>query len=387
MISAGLDETLTRLHSAELTVVVPHYNHGEVLARCVGSVLSQADATGTTHECVPALSVLIVDDGSEPGDLAVAEALAETDDRVRLIRHDSNQGTVVALNTGLAHVTSPLVQFLGADDMVLPGHAAAMAALLDRYPAASFGCSRVAVLDRIGGCHGVRPFSVPMVEAGWLDPSSAAQALRFSDNWANNVSVVARTEIVRQAGGFDPTLGAFCDAFLVRQMIGKGGIAFDPRVLACWTSAGVSYSAAVAHNIEGALKMFATVQAELATIELARLEPEYPQLCLRRLRFQTARLHMRLAGKQPDAKALSRLCEMEFFDHLALQILSAAGWLAQPLVTAYLTLRLRPMALRALLKGLKDSRLWHAQEQGRVEVAVEKAARRAEVLKSARSIG
>ena len=49
--------------------------------------------------------IVVVDDASTDGSLAIAEAWAARDTRVRVVRHERNAGVGVAILTGLASAT------------------------------------------------------------------------------------------------------------------------------------------------------------------------------------------------------------------------------------------------------------------------------------------
>ena len=92
---------------ADVDVIVPAYNPGSYLRRALDSVIAQSH---TDWICV------VIDDGSTE-DLSWA---GELDPQIRLLRQ-ANQGLTGARNSGIAQGASPLVAFLDADDVWLPG--------------------------------------------------------------------------------------------------------------------------------------------------------------------------------------------------------------------------------------------------------------------------
>ena len=94
-----------------ISVVVPVYNMGDSLEKCVQSILQQEDAD---------FEVLLVDDGSTDGSREVCDRLAASDPRVRAI-HQENQGSGPARNRGLAEAAGEYVYFPDADDLLTPG--------------------------------------------------------------------------------------------------------------------------------------------------------------------------------------------------------------------------------------------------------------------------
>ncbi len=95
-----------------VSVVVPMFDVAEYVQECLESILAQ---TGVR------LDVVVVDDASSDDGARVADDLAATDGRVRVVRLKSNQGLGAARNVGLAHARGELVTFADADDVVQPG--------------------------------------------------------------------------------------------------------------------------------------------------------------------------------------------------------------------------------------------------------------------------
>ncbi|MCC7180659.1 MAG: glycosyltransferase family 2 protein [Acidobacteria bacterium] len=92
-----------------VSVVVPVFRTEEYLPACLASLLRQT---------LPDFEVVVVDDAS-PGDVAgvVARAVA-ADPRVRLVRHEENQGVGLARVTGARAARGPFLSFVDSDDAV-----------------------------------------------------------------------------------------------------------------------------------------------------------------------------------------------------------------------------------------------------------------------------
>jgi glycosyltransferase involved in cell wall biosynthesis len=88
-----------------LTAVMPVYNECATVARIINAVLAQR----------PVQQLVIVDDGSQDGTWERVQQLASVEPRIKLVRHELNQGKGAALRTGIAHATSDIVIIQDAD--------------------------------------------------------------------------------------------------------------------------------------------------------------------------------------------------------------------------------------------------------------------------------
>lgn len=102
-----------------VSVIIPVYNAGGHLARCIESVRRQ------TYQN---LQVVLVNDGSTDSSAEVCRMYARVDGRIRLI-DKPNAGVSAARNDGLAAAKGEYIQFVDSDDY-LPEDATAL--LVDR---------------------------------------------------------------------------------------------------------------------------------------------------------------------------------------------------------------------------------------------------------------
>jgi len=88
-----------------LAVVMPVFNEAATVAGVILLVLAQR----------PVQQLVIVDDCSTDGTWDQLQPLARDEPRVKLLRHEVNQGKGAALRTGFAHATAPVVIIQDAD--------------------------------------------------------------------------------------------------------------------------------------------------------------------------------------------------------------------------------------------------------------------------------
>lgn len=101
----------TRWTGPILSIVVPVYNVEQYLDECLWSLRRQY------HRRV---QIVIVDDGSPDGSLAIAQRHANNDRRIVVVQRE-NGGLSAARNTGIEHATGRFLTFVDSDDAVHPG--------------------------------------------------------------------------------------------------------------------------------------------------------------------------------------------------------------------------------------------------------------------------
>ncbi|MGS1013658.1 glycosyltransferase family 2 protein [Rhodanobacter sp. UC4450_H17] len=94
-----------------VSVIIATYNGASFLPKSIASALEQS---------LPALEILIIDDGSTDGTAALVKNLALVDGRVRLIKLPHNLGPSTARNVGLDQARGDWIAILDADDLCLP---------------------------------------------------------------------------------------------------------------------------------------------------------------------------------------------------------------------------------------------------------------------------
>jgi glycosyltransferase involved in cell wall biosynthesis len=108
-----------------VSVIVPAYNYARYLHDALASVCGQICQA---WECI------VVDDGSTDDTAAVVRRWMESDARFRLVQHSMNEGLPAARNSGVAASRGECLQFLDADDRLLPEKLARHVRFLDEHP-------------------------------------------------------------------------------------------------------------------------------------------------------------------------------------------------------------------------------------------------------------
>ena len=111
-------------HSPQVSIVVPVYNAGHWLSRCLDSI---QDQTFARWECI------LVDDGSTDGSGDVCDEYAARDPRFSAI-HKENGGVSSARNAGMDAARAPILVFADADDAMAPDLLEQAVGLLNEQP-------------------------------------------------------------------------------------------------------------------------------------------------------------------------------------------------------------------------------------------------------------
>lgn len=170
-----------------VSVVVPVYNRGDLLAEVVENVLSQS---------WPHVELIIVDDGSTDDTLAAARAFsAVKPDSIKVVAR-ANGGPGAARQTGVEHSRGEFVQFLDSDDLLMPGKLECQVLALKSDPDAGIAYGRTLLEEGDTRRHAPEmwrgePYRelMPTVLIGRLwdtsNPLYRREALRLIGPWSN----------------------------------------------------------------------------------------------------------------------------------------------------------------------------------------------------------
>jgi len=167
-----------------VSVIIPTYNRANLLADSLNSVAAQ---TFTDYE------IIVVDDGSEDG---TREYIAATTQDIRYL-WQANQGVAEARNHALRVSRSELVAFLDSDDLWKPTFLERTVGRLRERPHEALVFTDFLSTDVNGRTvrgHRKKPYGGDVT------------ARLFNSTFIHTSAAVARTSILRDAGGFDGRL-------------------------------------------------------------------------------------------------------------------------------------------------------------------------------------
>lgn len=177
---------------ATVTVVIPCYNYARYLPAAIGSALRQVDVQ---------VDVIVVDDCSTDDSAAVAESIAASDSRVRVLRNRVNSGPVDTFNAGLAQARGEFLVRLDADDLLTPGSLERAVALLQRHPSVGLVYGHPLHFE---GDELPAPRETVTGWTIWLGADWLRARCEAGDNVITSPEVVMRRSVVDRVGGQRP---------------------------------------------------------------------------------------------------------------------------------------------------------------------------------------
>ncbi len=121
--TTGLDERIATGY--QVSVLVPTFNREKYLGECLDSLLAQT---------MPALEIIVIDDGSDDGTGELVKAYGQ---KIRYVRKE-NGGKPMAVNLGLSLAKGDLIWIFDDDDVALPTAIENRVKVLEQHPEAGF---------------------------------------------------------------------------------------------------------------------------------------------------------------------------------------------------------------------------------------------------------
>jgi glycosyltransferase involved in cell wall biosynthesis len=192
--------------SPRVSVIIPAYNAAAFLDQSIPSASKQ------THSN---LEIIIIDDASTDNTLEIANRHAATDPRIRVLRHEKNSGLAATRNTGIRESKGEWIAFLDADDLFLPNKIELQLNLAAQDPRANLLYTNYWVWD------GQRDLELRYRKRSKMPEGDVSKRLIFENQFCPS-TVMARRQIIDEAGGFNPDLRAIEDWDLWLRIAEKG---------------------------------------------------------------------------------------------------------------------------------------------------------------------
>jgi glycosyltransferase involved in cell wall biosynthesis len=107
------------------SIITPVYNRADLVGETIETVLKQEFQD---------FEYILVDDKSTDNSLEVLESYAKMDSRIKIVRHEINQGRCITRNTGINTAIGQWICFLDSDDFYHPNHLTVLKELISKFP-------------------------------------------------------------------------------------------------------------------------------------------------------------------------------------------------------------------------------------------------------------
>ncbi|MEO1701529.1 MAG: glycosyltransferase [Pseudomonadota bacterium] len=208
-----------------MTIGITAFNAEETIAAALDSALEQD---------VPVAQILVVDDVSSDGTVAIVEVYVAKDPRIELIRHTENQGVAAARNSLIEQANGTFLAFFDDDDVSSPDRVRLQRARIEAYemeyakeaPVICHTARRQLYPDgtesvepAMGSAPGLAPHGDAVVRFTLMgEPLAPGQFGACA-----TCSQMGRTATYRALGGFDPKLRRGEDSELAIRHARSGG--------------------------------------------------------------------------------------------------------------------------------------------------------------------
>jgi alpha-1,3-rhamnosyltransferase len=260
-----------------VSVVVPSYNHGQFIGTCLRSITRQSLAPS---------ELLVIDDGSTDGSLAVIEEFLKDSPFPCELVARSNRGLCATLNEGLARTHGEYFAYLGSDDLWLRDFLECRVATLEKRTRAVLCYGHAYLIDDLDRV-------IDSTEE-WADYADGdVRAMLLAAIAPMSPTVVYRRNVLERHGWYEGVKLEDYDLYL--RLCSEGEFAFDPRTLSAWRRHGNNTS------WDQEFMLGEQLRAQRAAAERLGIEPNELQRLQTVLKFNRAEDFLRLGQKRAAA--------------------------------------------------------------------------------------
>lgn len=170
-----------------VSVIMPMFNGERFVAKSIESILAQ---TFTDFEFI------IVDDGSHDRSVEIANAYAEHDERIRVVKLERNLGSADARNQGIAVASGEFIAAMDCDDLSLPQRLQSQIDFLRRN-------AKIGVLGT--GAQAVNEDLKPLYPFNLPEGHALIAFNLFVGSFFIHPTVMMRRALLESVGGYKPS--------------------------------------------------------------------------------------------------------------------------------------------------------------------------------------
>jgi GT2 family glycosyltransferase len=184
---------------ATVSIVIPVCNHWRHTAACLRAV----QATIPRHlRC----EILVIDDASTDETPARLAEVAASDDRIRVLRNETNRGFVDSCNRGAEAAGGEVLIFLNNDTVALPGWLSALLETFEQFPEAGAVGGKLLFADgRLQEAGGIIFRDASAAHFGRGEPDATRPLFDYvrEVDYCSGALLATPRNLFRELGGFD----------------------------------------------------------------------------------------------------------------------------------------------------------------------------------------
>jgi glycosyltransferase involved in cell wall biosynthesis len=203
--------------AVQVSVIIPAFNAADTIVRAIDSVREQN---------MPSLEIIVIDDGSVDRTVEVVTANIRDGENIRLIRMEKNSGVSAARNAGIRAAQGKFLAFLDADDIWLPEKLRKQLEIMAKDSSVTLVSCNSRLISESG-----TPLKVGHLNRPPVEGLNAWKTLLMY-NFLPTPTVMTRTDLVKELGGFDEALTVGEDLDLWIKLGLRGKIAVLKEILA-----------------------------------------------------------------------------------------------------------------------------------------------------------
>lgn len=265
-----------------LSVLMPNYNHSRYLAEAIRGIATQSRVPD---------EFLILDDASTDDSLAVIAPFLEQFPFIRLIRHERNQGVIVASQRLFAEARGDYVFAAAADDIRLPNFFERAQSMIERFPQAGLVFGIVDLIDAEGH-HLLTGAASQWHEPLYADPQRFLREYLAVERPTHSAcsATIYRRDAIQEVGGYRADLGSWADTFAFRAIGLKYGVCYLAADVVQGRMLEGSFSHQTSVQPRKMLDLVARAKAVMSSPEFRdRFPPDHVRQWSRDFRWQVIR--------------------------------------------------------------------------------------------------
>ena len=216
-----------------LSVVIPNYNQGHFLPRCLDALLIQSKKAD---------EILIVDDASTDESLDTITHYQKHHPTIHYIQNTSRLGPIPTINKGIDRIQGDFVALCAADDIMLPEFFQLAYTAFNKYPDIGLCCGEVSEFQDNQLPKFAKKTMLPTKTLTCISSLDLPSILLKTPFFIHTTATIYRREYLLRYGKLQEGLKSVADWYLNYQIAFRHGVCYIPKTCGAFYINPQSYS-------------------------------------------------------------------------------------------------------------------------------------------------